>query len=267
MMSLTARQLRERNYYDEYVRRTSPAGVTLAPVRGEERRPWNPYWYLAEVVSGAFRDPSQRLLDFGCGPGNYSVQFAHVGYDVYGFDISPKNIVTATALADKYGLSNRTHFAEGVAEALAYPDAYFDVIAGIDILHHVEIGDAIRECMRVLKPSGLAVFKEPIEAPLFDRFRNSRLGLAVKPKQPSFEGHITEDERKLTRDDLDLIGRLCRLEVKPFRVLARVDAIVGHRLQTSTGASWPEIVDRQLLQLVPPLATFAGAVVLTCRKP
>src|SRR5436853_497024 len=112
------------------------------------------------------------------------------------------------------------------AERLDYPSACFDVIVGIDILHHVQIRAAIEECLRVLKPGGFAVFKEPNEVPLFDALRNSRLGRTIKKKEASFEHHITADERKLSRDDLRLIRRLCRVEERRFRVVSRLEAFM-----------------------------------------
>ena len=263
--SLTDRQRREQQYYNEFVRRTHPDVASLAAIRGEERRPWNPYWYVADLALAHFKGPQQRLLDFGCGPGTYAVQFAHIGYEVFGFDIAPANVEAAEQLAAKYGLSNRTHFSVGVAEQLNYPSAHFDLITGIDILHHVEIAPAIAECMRVLKPGGVAIFKEPIEAPIFDRLRNTALGRALRPKEVSFERHLTEDERKLTADDLRLLHRMCAVEEQRFRLISRLETFLGSRAYTRSGASRLEMLDRRVLQLVPPLRPFTGYVVLQCR--
>jgi 2-polyprenyl-3-methyl-5-hydroxy-6-metoxy-1,4-benzoquinol methylase len=266
--ALTDRQIRERQYYNEFVRRTSPGVASLDAIRGEERRPWNPYWHVAELLNAHFRGPSQRLLDFGCGPGSYAVQCAHIGYDVSGFDISEGNIDTARRLAGKYGVSARTHFTVGAAEHLDYADAFFDVIVGIDILHHVDIRPALEECMRVLKPGGVAIFKEPIEVPIFDRLRNTSAGRAICPKDVSFERHITEDERKLTAADLAEIRRHCRVDERRFRLFSRLDAFAGargHFFLTRTGASRLEMFDERILLLCPPLRAFGGNVVLTCR--
>ncbi len=262
---LTARQARERGYYEEFVRRSSPDVASLAAVHGDTRRPWNPYWYVIELARRAFGGPGQQLLDFGCGPGTYAVLLAHIGYEVAGFDISPGNITAAQALADRYGVAGRTRFTVGTAEDLQYPSASFDVIVGIDILHHVDILPAMRECLRVLKPGGIAVFKEPIEVPIFDRMRNTRLGRALKPKDASFERHVTEDERKLTMTDIATIRRLCRIEERRFRVFSRLEALSGHRFQTKAGASRLEMFDQSVLQTCPPFAVFGGNIVHVCR--
>ena len=264
--ALTERQRREREYYDEYARRTAPGDLSFSPVLGQERRPWNPYWFVAELVRNARTADDQTLLDFGCGPGNYGVMFARLGYRVFGFDISPVNVEAARRLAAKYDLADRTEFAQGVAERLDFPDGFFDIVVGIDILHHVDIPAAIRETLRVLKPGGMGIFKEPIEAPAFDRVRNTRLGRWIAPKEASFDRHITEDERKLTREDLATIrAGAPALSVHPFRVLSRLDALVGDRLQWK-GASMLEMVDARLLSAAPVLARIAGSVVLAIRR-
>jgi 2-polyprenyl-3-methyl-5-hydroxy-6-metoxy-1,4-benzoquinol methylase len=265
-LTLTDRQRRERAYYDEYARRTAPEGLSFRAVVGDERRPWNAYWRVAGIVRDLRTAGSQRLLDFGCGPGNYSVMFAKLGYEVFGFDISPVNVESAERLARKYKVADRTHFVQGVAEHLAYPDGYFDVIVGIDILHHVDIPAAMLEMLRVLKPGGTAIFKEPVEAPLFDRLRNTRFGRWVAPKAASFERHITEDERKLSRDDLATVrAAVPSLSVHHFRVLARLDALLGNRFQWK-GSSIFEMVDSALLRYLPIIDRVAGEAVLVIRR-
>lgn len=263
--SLTDRQERERAYYDEYVELRGPQHVSFAPVEGRERRPWNPYWYIHELVA-QWAGPGRRLLDYGCGPGLTSVLLARQGFDVNGFDISPRNIERANALAARYDLSDRTDFSVETAERLSYPDSMFDVVVGLDILHHVEIGPAIRECLRVLKPGGTAVFHEPVEAVLFERLRNSRLGRWLVPKTASFDRHITEDERKLTADDLHAIREIAPdLTLRPFLLFARLDHVVPYRGRLKWSPL--ERFDAALLRSVPGLGRFAGKVVMTFQKP
>src|SRR5437773_3726339 len=109
---LTERQQREKQYYEEYSRRTVPPEISFDPILGHERRPWNPYWFVvSELVMRHFTSKDQRLLDFGCGTGNHSLQFARIGYEVFGFDIASHNITVAKRLAEQHGLGDRTHFA------------------------------------------------------------------------------------------------------------------------------------------------------------
>ena len=198
-LSLTERQRRELEFYEEYSELTGQIEVCFDPIAGTETRPWNSYWRVIEIVRENFISESQRLLDFGCGKGGSSVTFAKIGYEVFGFDLAPNNISIAERLAQKYGVSDRIHLSVGVAEKLNYPAEHFDMIVGTDILHHVDISQSLAECSRVLKKGGLAVFHEPVRVPLFDRLRETRLGRWLVPKEASLDRHLTHDERKLAR--------------------------------------------------------------------
>ena len=84
-LSLTERQRRELEFYEEYSELTGQIEVCFDPIAGTETRPWNSYWRVIEIVRQNFISESQRLLDFGCGKGGSSVTFAKIGYEVFGF--------------------------------------------------------------------------------------------------------------------------------------------------------------------------------------
>jgi 2-polyprenyl-3-methyl-5-hydroxy-6-metoxy-1,4-benzoquinol methylase len=258
--ALTPRQQRERDYYDQFVTQGhADITVNLDAISGRETRPWNPYWRLFDLVKQQYR-PGARLLDFGCGWGENTAVFAHMGYQVEGFDISEANVATARQVAETQGLSDRVSLSVQTAENLEYPDASFDVIAGIDILHHVDIARAMAQCRRVLRPGGVAIFREPYLNPVFDTVRNSRLGRKLRPLDVSLDCHITEDERKLTKADLDTIrGIFPGCSVERFRILSRIDALAP-RLPFST-----EKVDYRL-RGIPGYQWFCGTIILTARK-
>ncbi len=264
--ALSDRQRREREYYQEYYRRQNSIEVLFDPVLGIERRPWNSYWYLYEIALRNFRNPQQRLLDFGCGSGAASIRFAKIGYEVWGFDISPANVSRAEARATRYGYEARVHFSVQTAEKLEYQNDFFDILTGIDILHHVEIERAILESLRVLKNGGLALFREHIEAPIYDRIRNTMLGKRLFPKDPSFDRHITTDERKLTARDIETIRSIFRnTEVRRFELTSRLDYIF--RKPSDEKPSVLEKMDARVLTAFPGLAIFGGAIVLQLSKP
>lgn len=262
--ALTPRQLNERSYYNEFSKLGKTSKVSFDPVSGTERRPWNSYWTVYEKVKEAYSSPDQRLLDFGCGAGAPSMCFAFVGYEVWGFDVSENNIDIARQLAADHRFDDRTHFSVGVAEKLEYPSDFFDVIVGIDILHHVDIEPAIHECRRVLKPGGLVIFREHLEAPLFDRIRNTRLVRRYFPKEKSFEKGITEDERKLTSEDLDILRSVFPdLQIEHFALFSRLDPYL---LKPKPGKpSFWERLDYSLLKFSPAIKKLAGGVVLSSR--
>jgi 2-polyprenyl-3-methyl-5-hydroxy-6-metoxy-1,4-benzoquinol methylase len=262
MMSppLSERQQREREFHEELARRRAVREICFDPVLGSETRPWNEYWAVCRIVRHHFNSPDQTLLDFGCGYGSFSIPFARLGYEVYGFDISPSNISLAQSLAHQYGLADRLHFSVQCAEHLDYPSGYFDAIVGVDILHHVEIRPAVIECLRMLKPGGIAVFREPFKAPLFDSLRNSPLGRWIVPNTASFDRYVTEDERKLTAVDLQAIREMaCDVSVQRFRVISRLDKLIGDDPTVRK-------LDMHLLRALPFLQRLAGTVVLTIKK-
>jgi len=152
------------------------------------------------------------------------------------------------------------------AEKLEYPDDHFDVIAGIDILHHVEIDQAITEAYRVLKPGGVALFKEHVESPLIEPIRNSALIQRLAPSQTSLDDHITEDERKLTAEDVQYIrGTFQNVEDLRFTLAGRLERLLPRTSECMRGRL--QRLDHGLLQFIPALQHLAGTSVLVCRKP
>lgn len=161
-MTLTPRQEAELEFYQELALHHAPAEVTFEPVLGREHRPWNPYWFVYAQARACYEAGTRRVLDFGCGKVAVAARLASIGYDVSGFDISPNNIEVARRLAERYGYAERTSFSVQIAEDLDYADASFDLVPGMDILHHVEIPAAIAEVHRVLKAGGVGIFREHI---------------------------------------------------------------------------------------------------------
>jgi len=263
--NLTPRQQREREFYRDYSARHKEEPVNFDPVLGHEKRPWNSYWRLYQVVQDAYRDPSQRLLDFGCGLGTASMCHARIGYRVSGFDVCDENIVECRRKAEHYGVADRTDFSIQAAEALAYPDDTFDVVAGFDILHHVEVEPALREARRVLKPGGIAVFREFLEVPAFDTLRNSRLGRWLVSKEPSVTEHRTEDEEKLTSAQMEIVH-----DVFPDNELIRFNLLArANKFLPSLRPGRPsriEMLDQAIFRWVPPTRQFGGDVVMVLRK-
>ena len=108
--------------------------------------------YLAK----GYAPTSGRLLDLGCGAGNYSWRFARRGYDVTGVDISTTAIQWATENAAKAGVSARFIVAN-VVDLTDVPDASFEFAFDGHLLHCL-IGEDRRKFLagvvRALKSRG-----------------------------------------------------------------------------------------------------------------
>ena len=100
----------------------------------------------------------RRFLELGCGPGYkmYPVLDAHPGAEARGIDISAPLLRYAHRRAIDHG--RVVHYAQMNAEALAIPDASFDLVYNMILLHEVPveaIRNILREAWRVLEPGGL----------------------------------------------------------------------------------------------------------------
>jgi ubiquinone/menaquinone biosynthesis C-methylase UbiE len=101
-----------------------------------------------------------RILDVGCGDGQWTLRFAQAGANVEGIDISTGMLAIAQKRLAKYDFGARVHLREMSAMRLDYPDATFDVVHGRYIVHHLDPAEFGAEVARVLKPGGVAIFCE-----------------------------------------------------------------------------------------------------------
>ncbi|MDD4973352.1 MAG: class I SAM-dependent methyltransferase [Bacteriovorax sp.] len=275
MKNLTERQTREKEYYEQFAEKFNiNRPIDFSPVDGplleKERRPWNSYWRTYEIPVDFLRKQKEtqkeyHLLDFGCGPGDNSLRFARAGYKVAGFDICEKNINSCKILFEKNNNSEQGNFLVGVAEKIPFADESFEVVVGIDILHHVDIPKAISEVQRVLKKDGIAIFREPVEVPFFDIIRNTKLVRFLFPNKSSLEAHITEDERKLNKFDLNTIKEIFpNMTIERSLVLSRFDKIL--RKHDNPKSSGLEKWDYFCSKILPSYGLFGGASVIILKK-
>lgn len=262
---LSGRQKREREYYNLYSQQQASKPLTFDPVLGKEKRPWNSYWMIYQLACQAYYNRNQKLLDFGCGSGVASLRYAKIGYDVYGFDISENNIRLCQKQAADYNFTERTHFGVQKAENLDYEDEVFDVVAGIDILHHVDIEPAVKQVFRILKPGGRAFFREWIEVPAFEALRNLSITKRFFPKEVSLEEHRTMDERKLNKTDLKIIGDVfAQQQSLRFCIFSRLRSILP--IKNFGKPSRLEMFDYVLTKVFPFAGRLGGEIVLMLQK-
>ena len=122
----------------------------------------------------------------GCGQGESSLKALREGAYVTAIDISPKSIEYLMDNAEKEGLDTRLTALVMDAHHLTLDNDTFDIVFGDGILHHLPLLEsAIREIHRVLKPSGYAVFLEPLGMnPFLNLFRKSTPELRTADEQP-----------------------------------------------------------------------------------
>lgn len=127
------------------------------------------------------------------------------------------------------------------------------------------ISQALTECSRVLKVGGLAIFHEPVRVPVLDTLRETTFGRCLVPKEASLDRQVTQDERKLTASDLELIRRLDpELSAERFLLLSRIDRFI--RNPNSKKQSFLEKMDFKLFRLLPFLKAYGGVIVLLLKN-
>ncbi|WP_339485780.1 class I SAM-dependent methyltransferase [Pseudomonas sp. EL_65y_Pfl2_R95] len=114
--------------------------------------------------------PGARVLDLGCGAGHVSFQVAPLAGEVVAYDLSQQMLDVVASAAAQRGLTN-VQTECGKAERLPFADEQFDFVFSRYSAHHWhDVGQALREVRRVLKPGGVAAFIDVAapELPLLD---------------------------------------------------------------------------------------------------
>jgi len=103
------------------------------------------------------------VVDYGCGPGRYTVEFGRLTGPagmVYAVDVQEMAMDAALRRAERQGLSNVVPvLARGYDSGL--PDGVADMIFALDMLHHVgEPSAFFGELRRIAKPDGVLVLDD-----------------------------------------------------------------------------------------------------------
>ena len=121
--------------------------------------------YLTSTVHASGRDlqrlavrladyPGASVLDMGCGAGHASFVAAQNVSTVVAYDLSAHMLDVVAQAAEARQLKNITT-RQGYAESLPFADNAFDIVISRYSAHHWhDVGAALREVNRILKPGG-----------------------------------------------------------------------------------------------------------------
>jgi len=111
---------------------------------------------LIERLAGPLA--KRRVLDCGCGAGEYVRALLALGADAFGVEFNERKLATEAARSDD--LAER--LSVGDLETLAFPDQSFDVALLNEVLEHVpDDAAALAEVRRVLRRDGRLVLLSP----------------------------------------------------------------------------------------------------------
>jgi len=111
-----------------------------------------------ELLCELLPPPPAVIYDIGGGYGEYAFFLTSLGYEVYLYDLSEKNIEMAHELGEELSLS-LAHTEVADARCIDRPDASADAILLFGPMYHIvereERALCLKECRRLLKPNGL----------------------------------------------------------------------------------------------------------------
>jgi ubiquinone/menaquinone biosynthesis C-methylase UbiE len=128
----------------------------------------------------------ESVLDVGCGTGTLAIaakKRVGVGGSVHGLDASMEMLGRAEKKARRAGVE--VCFKRGVAEALPFPDAQFNVVLSTVMFHHLPQKARLQcatEIRRVLKPDGRLLVVD------FEGFSDQKRSLLSHFHRP--HGHV-----------------------------------------------------------------------------
>ncbi|MFW5873530.1 MAG: class I SAM-dependent methyltransferase [Bacillota bacterium] len=97
--------------------------------------------------------PGEKILDIGCGTGNFSIKLAKMGCKVTGIDISQPMLEEAEKKAEKLNLD--INFKKGDVLNLEFDDNKFDSVFSMAAIEFIkDLETAFKEIKRVVKPGG-----------------------------------------------------------------------------------------------------------------
>ncbi len=114
--------------------------------------------YLPLIAEANVGTPDAPILDVGCGRGEWLELLREAGYVVRGLDINKVMLEQCRTRALE------VCEADVIAYLRTLPDASLGAITGFHIIEHLPFTDLIKlfeETVRVLKPSGIAIFETP----------------------------------------------------------------------------------------------------------
>jgi 2-polyprenyl-3-methyl-5-hydroxy-6-metoxy-1,4-benzoquinol methylase len=195
----------------------------------------------------------KTVLDYGCGAGENTLLLAFRGAHVTGIDISPELIEIAKRRLAINRLAAEFCVSTGYDTGLA--DASIDVVFCMATLHHLDLQLARREVLRVMKPGGMLIVREPV--------RDSRAYAFLRRLVPYSAHDSSKYERPLKKEEIDAFAQGLQCEAQrrfklPFVPLA---GMASRRLLV------PAIrIDGWMLEKVPALAHLATVEVRKLRR-
>ena len=201
------------------------------------------------IDSGGLR-PGMKVLEIGCGTGNFTELFLSSGCNIIAVDISPDLL----SKAENRGLpASQVRFM-----AMRFEDAEsmgpFDAIIGSSVLHHLEVPVALSKIFDILRSGGRISFAEP-------NLLNPQVYMERKFSHWKRFSYVSPDEtafvRKRLQRLLDSVG-FVDIRITPFDWLHPSTPRFLIPLLKTMGTAFEK---------TPLLKEFSGSLAISAAKP
>lgn len=158
------------------------------------------------LIEALAPSPADRVLDVGCGSGQFAVAIAPRVAQVVGADLTPAMLDKARAQQAAAGVAN-VEWLQADSTALPVADGAFDIVTSRSMLHHAaDPAATLAEMRRACAPGGrvavLDLTPAADKAPAFDALELLR--------DPSHARTLTAEELRGLGGDLGLVEEVVR---------------------------------------------------------
>lgn len=120
-----------------------------------------------------------KVLDQGCGAGQYSIYINKMGFPVIGIDLSEKALKIAEKNKKRYKC-NKLNFSKQDIRDTKFKDNQFDIIISAGIIEHFpETQQALKETSRILKKGGFLLIHVPHKIGVFTLLKKIQQTLGI----------------------------------------------------------------------------------------
>lgn len=201
----------------------------------------------------------KKVLELGTGTGGTATLLAKRGASVVGIDLLSFRLAEAQGRAAEHNVAAAVNFALMDAMHLAFPDNTFDFIISKSVLVFTDHKETAKECHRVLKPGGKAIFVENMRHhPMVWLYRKMFL---------KYSGKL----RYFSARDIETVGaEFEKLEHREFH-LSAVSALFWQScLPIPLFYRWSlrllKAIDTAFLKCLPFLKRFCWITAMICHK-
>lgn len=215
--------------------------------------------HYLDLLAAAGAPRGGRLLEVGCGAGNFLLQATRRGFDVTGIEYSPYACARARQTLGGVG-----RILQGEIDVVAGETGAFDVVVLCDVIEHVRHpGDFLAKVRAALRPGGLVLIVTPSTASWSARMMGRRW-MELKPEHLFYFSPATLT-RQLTQ------GGFGGVALHPGIKLLSLDYVAAHFEKYPVAGIRATL--RLLRSLLPagwrerPIRIVASGIIALARKP